>query len=247
LHGAYAVFTSLSVVAFVLVIGCSADGDDGANDDTTHADDDVFEDPCIDAVADGPCCYDALDTLYIGVDGTTGGEYTGVFVVWDHYHPVFRTTDGDEFEFVIDTDEQTFAELPDLSLAGELNVMQLGTCNAEDGFLNAVYFYRGEYPGELLLLVGTIGVEDLGGWTVSAPRDIATCPARPGTRCWEFEHNRMVAVSHGQNSWLLYQGEEVQTAGYSVRMILAQSGEGQNDCVGGWVEDSLNGLVLPVE
>jgi len=232
-----AVRIRIAIIALLaLVVGCPEDeGDDGVqdddvqgDDDTTVGDDDVNEDPCVDAAPDDPCCTD-FETLYF-CQPWPGNEVTGEFIEWgQHTDPDFLTTEGEIIEFeLVGTDVDEF---PDLSEAGQLNVLQIGKCDA-GGNYNALYFYKGEYPGELVLLYGNIPVADIGGWTVISEVDTETCPARPDVRCWEFGHNHAVTFQYGGESIDLFQGMSSPFLDYEVRVLLALSGSGYTDCTG---------------
>jgi len=255
---------TLSAIFLCLLLRCThknepADDDTTADDDATAGDDDttaadddsddddvVYEDPCDGAPAGDPCCAEPFDSVYICVFSAYQDVVTtGHFLQWRDGDSEFRTTDGESIEFWVAGTDAAFEALPDLSQYDELSFVQRGGCDGKDGFYDAVYFFTGEYPGELVLMWGDIDVEDLGGWTVSGPKDVTTCPARPRDRCWEFEHNHPVTVSNQQESWELYQGEEVDTGSYTIRMLAAWSGSGSKYCTCGTPDHLSNWWIQP--
>ena len=249
------------VVATWPLCGCpektEAD-DDAADDDTATPDDDAadddtdpFVDPCEDAPADDPCCYSRGVRFYLCFDLSWPGEMpvTGQFSDWGEYGYAdiqFVANDGTSHNVWVSGDDEALDLVPDLHAAGEVTVIQQGGCDGKGGFYSSVYVYRGAPPGELILLTGSTGADDLGGWTVETSRDIDSCPARTGNSCYEFLHNRPVTVTHGEDSWQLYQGEFATTEEVAIRIGSAQSASGSCSCTDTSTEYS-SWLVVPID
>jgi hypothetical protein len=235
-----------SILTLALLLAgsaCQADlfgpaGGDDDDDSSTPADDDVADDddsalpdPCEGADPADPCCVDALPAVYLGAcDLEPGATITGSFSLWTLGALEFVTEDGQTVEFVLSGTPQSFVLLPDLSSLGTLTLTQTGGCDGESGYYNAVHAV--DAAGDMVLLTGSTGVEDLGGWTVASPPD-TSCLARPSDGCNEFVHNRPVQVAFGDEHHTLYQGTEAIIAGFDVLITLAQSGSGAYECTDG--------------
>ena len=229
--------------------GCPVNDDDdsgsGADDDDTAG-----EDPCDGDMFANPCCNDTGPRFYLGFDLSfpADQEVTGAFSDWGSigYGDIqFVVTDGTEHDVWVSGDEDALQSIPDLAAAGEVKVIMRGGCDGEGGFYDVVYVFTGEYPGEMLLLAGSIGVTDLGGWTVEAGSDNTTCMARPDGGCYEFSHNRPVTFTHAGGSVDLYQGSIENTESGRIHLAQAESHSGEELCVDGGGPEYDSWFIVP--
>ncbi len=227
-------------------------GDDDAVDDDSGDDDVQVDDPCDEAEPGDPCCAEPGPVFYLCFDLTWPGvePVTGYFTDWGDYGYAdiqFVASDGSAHNVWVEGSVEALDLVPDLAAAGEVTVVQTGGCDGKGGFYAAVLVYRGEYPGELVLLTGSAAANGPGGWTVEVGPDTDTCPARPGDMCNEYLHNRPVALARGDESWSLYQGESATAMDVAMRIGLAQSGSGEYLCVDGGGTEYNSWMITPID
>lgn len=178
------------------------------------------------------CCHDSLPWLALCVDGLGPDEaLVGTFATWGAADTArFVTTAGDEVSVWVSQSDGAYTALPDLSAVGEVTLTQTGDC-AGDAATQAAVHVAGP-SGDTLLLTGMISIDGFAGWSVAADRDTTACPglATPDG-CWEFTHERPVAVTRGGTTATFHEGQEAAFGeGYTVRVSYASSGSGELSC-----------------
>ena len=221
-------------------------------DDDDDSADPGLDDPCEGDMYANPCCADPGPRFFLGFGLTfpSDEEVTGTFSDWGStgYGDIqFVETDGTSHDVWVEGSDDALVHIPDLAAAGEVTVIMRGGCDGEGGFYDAVYVFTGEYPGELLLLAGSIGVEDLGGWTVETGSDTTTCDARPDGGCYEFSHNRPVLFTFGAESVELYQGSIENTDHGIIHLAQAESHSGETLCVDGGGPEYDSWFIVPAD
>ena len=225
----------------------AGDDDAGSDDDATAGDDDATagdddgtppDDPCEDGESE-PCCNDTQERLYLCLlpNFPIDTPVKGTFSAWGSFGHTdqFVTDGGDTYEVHVDGSDDALFFTPDMVAEGPVSVIMQGSCDGDVVWDAAYYIYKGEYPGEHLLLAGNTSAQDLGEWTVDAAPDVDSCFPRPGDDCNQFVHNRPVTLQHGDDTWTEYMGALVVTEDFAIRVGQAQSGSGDfYDC-----EDSL--------
>ncbi len=225
--------------------GGSDDDDDGDDDD--HGDDDTLPpDPCDGADPTDPCCADALPSIYFGsAKIPQDTPLTGTFSDWALGSVDFVTSGGEVYTFWLEGSPTSFILLPDLSVLGEVELLQQGGCDPKGGYYNAVHVYAPGDDTATHLLTGSRAIDELGGWTVHSPSDDQTCVARPSEGCNEFLHARPVNVVYQGEAHVLYQGTEAIIGGFDVLVTVAQTGSGIYDCTDGPGTELDNWVIVP--
>ncbi len=247
-----------ALLLFLAGLACPADlfgpaGGDNDDDSATPPDDDDDQDdddsaepdPCAGADPSDPCCVDALPAVYLGAcDLASGTTITGSFSMWTLGALEFVTDDGQTVEFVLSGTPQSFVLLPDLAAMGTLTITQVGSCDGESGYDNALLVK--DAADDTVLITGNTSVTDLDGWSLDNPSD-TSCIARPSEGCNEYVHNRPVTVDFDIEHHVLWQGTEAIIAGFDVLIAQAQSGSGSYDCTDGPGTELDSWVIVPHE
>lgn len=180
-------------------------------------------DPCAEP---GQCCAGELPPFAMcfleGLQTTLTGTFTG----WAG-GVRFLASDGTEPYLTVFGSAGSLDGLPDLSLAGEVTVTQVGSCDPKGGLSNVVHV--ADAAGATLVVIGSTGVVNFLGWTVDAAPDVETCPGREG-HCFDFLHDHPVTFTHGGASVALFPTESGTVDGYTVRVNYSWSATGAERC-----------------
>ena len=218
-------------------------GDDDASpgdDDTTHPGDDDDTTPGDEVCASTPAGRAYLVPDYYMPDAPTTGRFTS----WAPGISQVQTGEGDLIAFHLE-DGGALDLLPDLSAFEELSFMSSGWMT-ESGAWAEVYFFTGEPPGELVLQIGSNHLEaDLGsGWSVAPDEEEPLCDRVAVGECSEYERVTGIRFTHGDESVVVYQGQQAELDGFTIHLQAGVLGEGAyvgDECL----TDDLNYFILP--
>jgi hypothetical protein len=179
-----------------------------------------------DCTVEGPCCNPAKPWFSACVEGGWGPrEWEGEFTAWGT-DALFLTADGEVLELTFDGLQDGGAPAIDLGLAGPVTLTLEGDC----GWGPATALHVADSAGQTLLLVSTIGVTDLAGWTVEPVQSTTWCEGRGGAACFQWLHDRPIRFAHGGTTAELMQGEESDLDGYRVGVNVSQTASGKIGC-----------------
>ena len=160
----------LLLLLSVLLAACpvNSTGDDDDDDATGDDDDSTGDDGCA-TVGSGELLICAREANF-----PTGQVVSGTFQTWGAGANLFQATGG-SWTFDVTDPSGALAALPDLSALGTIALSWSGTC---DSFVPEATFLAvaANDPTDVLLFTGNTASGTAPGWTVSTPRDIASCP-----------------------------------------------------------------------
>ncbi len=240
----YHLLLALSVPA-LLLFGCQVDvedpphgtgpGDDDSADDDTAGDDDVSDDDSTTLEEDCTSAELPWVRLWSFDFPSDGVARAGTFATWNIETVQFETATLGTFEFWVEGDESLLATLPDLSAAGKVEVVQVGSYSDDSGGAHgAVIVHAVGDPSDVLLMTGQHweGQGEFAGWTVdSGQMDTATCGAYPVEHeCCDTVYNRPVAFTFANEAFTLFQGQERTVGDLTVRVSEAWGHGGPQTC-----------------
>ena len=214
----------------------------GDTTDSVPAPDAECEEAAVDPAA---CCQPAEDSLSACTDVSPDGALIA---------GAFAAAAGDDAWTFTPTDtakaKQAYtvrfsgtlvdALVPDLAALGEVWVRNGGGCGSDgEGATGGVFEIRDRTTEAPLLIVGAGQLKPEGGdskaedgrlsvtWGQALGED---CPARPGGACSELLVSHPVKVSYGGGAVILYQGQEAILNGLEIRILRAESAQGEQYC-----------------
>jgi len=188
--------------------------------------------------ADEPCCAEREGLASLCLLGDADGtpiSTLGSFSQWAWFdndgqgpRPVFVAEDGTEYAVSIITDEPGLAALPDLEALGPVLVAQHGDCGA-DGPANQILEVWATDSQQLLFACGNRAGQ-VGAWSIATGFSPTECAAREGSACTEYDHAVTVNVEHEDETWTLWQGQDLTTDGMTLHVGAAWVGSGAYTC-----------------